>query len=316
VKILVTGADGFVGSRMVPKLVSEGHTVTAAVHPSAPDPAARLGEVAGRVSIVALELPSAASIREALAPGFDAVLHLAALASGSDARKDPAAAWRINAEGTAILAEVLAEKVGLDGAGPRLLVVSTAEVYGAGPGVPRRESDPLIPRSPYAASKAGAEIAALEVHRRTGLAVIVARAFPHTGAGQDERYVVPAIAKRIRVAKKLAAPAVRVGNLDIIRELMHVDDVIEAYSLLLSHGQGGEVYNVASGQALSLEEMFYKLCDLIGYRALPEPHPSLMRVGDIPYLVGDATKLRAKTGWTVHRTLEQTLQEVVDAQAD
>src|SRR4030095_10231619 len=107
------------------------------------------------------------------------------------------------------------------------------------------------------------------------------------GPGQDERYVVPALARRIRVAKKASAPAVRVGNIDVVRELMHVDDVVEAYSLLLTRGKSGEVYNVASGRVVSLEDLFYRLCDTVGYRALPEPHPSLMRVGDIPYLVGD-----------------------------
>ena len=115
---------------------------------------------------------------------------------------------------------------------------------------------------------------------------------------------------------RASAPAVRVGNLSVIRDLMHVDDVIDAYSRLLTRGVSGEVYNVASGRGVALEELFYMLCQLVGYRTLPEPDPSLMRVGDLPYLVGDASKLRDATGWNPLRTLEQTLQEVVDAQAD
>jgi GDP-4-dehydro-6-deoxy-D-mannose reductase len=316
VKILVTGADGFVGTRMVPKLLQQGHEVTAAVHPAVSDPRAKFGTSGGKVEIVPLELPNLVSVQSAISGPFDATIHLAALASGAEARKDPGAAWKVNAEGTAILAEALAAKAGVGGSGPLLLVVSTAEVYGAGPAVPRREEDPVAPCSPYAASKAGAEIAALEVHRRTGLRVIIARSFPHTGPGQDERFVVPAIARRIRMARRLSAPAVRVGNLAVVRELMHVDDVVDAYCRLLSSGTSGEIYNVAGGRAVTLEDLFLLLCELVGYRALPEPHPSLMRVGDIPYLVGDGSKIRAATGWIPLRTLEQTLQEVVDAQAD
>src|SRR4030095_4553591 len=104
---------------------------------------------------------------------------------------------------------------GRTGSNPLLLVVSTGEVCAAkGGGRPRTESDPPAPCSPYAASKLGAEGAALEVHRRTGLRVIIARAFPHTGPGQSQRYVVPAFAHRTRGARRLKAPAVQTGNLE------------------------------------------------------------------------------------------------------
>jgi GDP-4-dehydro-6-deoxy-D-mannose reductase len=172
------------------------------------------------------------------------------------------------------------------------------------------------PCSPYGASKLGAEIAVLEVHRRTGLPVIVARSFPHTGPGQDQRFVVPAFAARLKIARRLRAPGVRVGNLTPIREFLHVDDVVEAYVRLLADGRPGEVYNVASGHGIALSELFDRLCDAVGYRPLPESHPSLMRAADIPYLVGDNAKVRAATGWAPRITLERTLAEVVDAQAD
>ena len=308
-KVLVTGADGFVGARLVRRLAAEGHEPIAAVRPGSPDPKPKFGSQAERIRMVPLELTEAESVRDAVATRPDAVVHLAAVASGVEARKDPLGAWTVNAVGTARLAEAL-------GSEPTLLVVSTAEVYGAGPAVPRRESDPVAPCSPYGASKLGAEIAALEVHRRVGLKVIVARPFPHIGPGQDERYVVPAFAGRIRVAKRISAPAVRVGNLTSVREFLHVDDVVDAYCRLLAGGRPGEVYNVASGRGITLEEVFYRLCDLIGYRPLPEAHPALMRTADIPHLVGDGGKLRAATGWEPRTPLEQTLREVVDAQAD
>jgi len=315
-KILVTGAEGFVGSRLVPRLLAAGHEAIAGVHPAVPEPSQRFAAGGKPIRIVPLEIGDAAAVGTALAVGVDAVIHLAAVASGADARSDPPAAWRVNAEGTALLAESIAGVREQGDGDPLLLVISTAEVYGTGPRIPRKETDPVSPCSPYGASKLGAEIAALEVHRRAGLRVVIARAFPHTGAGQTERYVVPALAARIRAAKRAGVNAVSVGNLDVTRELMHVDDVIDAYTLLLERGVSGETYNVASGEGVSLQEVFRLLCQIMGHWPRPEVHPSLMRAADIPYLVGDAAKLRTLTGWKPSRTLEYTLRDVVHAQTD
>ena len=304
-KVLVTGADGFVGSRLVPRLLAQGHQVLAAVRP-----VANRGTVDARAETVSLELGDEASVRAVAERRPHAVIHLAAVSSGSEARKHPMAAWEVNVVGTARLAEAMVD------AAPVFLLVSTAEVYGAGAAVPRVETDPVAPCSAYAASKLAAEIAALEVFRRAKLPVIVARPFPHTGPGQDERFVVPAFVARLRLAQEASAPAVRVGNLEPVREFMHVDDVVEAYTLLLARGRPGEVYNVASGQGISLEDLFHRLCALVGHRAIPEAHPSLIRPSEIPFLVGDSAKLRAATGWAPRWSLEQTLAEVVNAQAN
>src|SRR5207245_5503919 len=154
----------------------------------------------------------------------------------------------VNAAGTARVVQVLAEAKRTGRADPVVLVVSTGEVYGAAPEPrPRRETDPVAPCSPYAASKAGAELAALEAWRRGGLRGIVARAFAHTGPGQDGRFVVPAFAQRLKLAKRAAAPVVKVGNLEPVREFLHVQDVVDAYARLLVKGQPGDIYNIASG---------------------------------------------------------------------
>jgi GDP-4-dehydro-6-deoxy-D-mannose reductase len=178
------------------------------------------------------------------------------------------------------------------------------------------ETDAAAPCSPYAASKLGAEAAALEAWRRAGLRVVIARPFTHTGAGQDARFVVPAFAQRLKLARKIAAPVVKVGALDPVREFLHVEDVVEAYVRLVAQGVPGEVYNVASGEGIRLDALLGRLAELVGVRAIPEVDPALVRPGDIPHLVGDAGKLRRATGWAPRRTLDQTLREVVDAQAD
>jgi GDP-4-dehydro-6-deoxy-D-mannose reductase len=313
-RVLVTGADGFVGRYLVRHLLQSGDAVAAACRPGGP-PVDWAREAGGAgVEVLPLEIRSAASVAGALGWGPEAIVHLAAVASVREAGQDPGAAWEVNAGGTARLAAAAAS---LPAARmPRLLVISTGEVYGAGTGAARAETDLLQPLSPYAASKLGAETAALETWRRTGLPVIVARPFPHTGAGQSPRFVVPAFATRLREAKQSGARTVTTGNLAPVRDLLDVRDAVAAYRLLLARGTPGEAYNVARGKGISLAEVFRRLAVMTGVDASPVADPSLTRAVDIPHLVGDSTKLRRATGWAPAISLEQTLQELVDAEAD
>jgi len=316
-RVFVTGAEGFVGRTMVRTLLGAGHEVRAGIRPGGPleipglDPDERAA-----VTRVPLEVLDTASVDAAMAWSPEAVVHLAAIASGADARRDIGTAWAVNASGTARLADSLARIRERGGADPVFLLVSSAEVYGGGVDRPRRETDPLVPCSPYAASKVGAEIAALEVWRRTGLRVVVARPFPHTGAGQTDRAVAPAFAARLRAARRTGATAVPTGNLDPVRDFLHVRDVAHAYLALLTQGVPGEAYNIASGEGLSLRELFRRLAAEIGVAAVPVPDPGLVRTADISHLVGDASKLRAATGWRPTIALDRILKEVADAEAD
>jgi GDP-4-dehydro-6-deoxy-D-mannose reductase len=316
-RVMVTGAEGFVGRTMVRTLFAAGHEVRAAIRPGGPleVPGLTLAERAA-VARVPLELLDTASVESAMAWRPEAVVHLAAIASGADARRDIGAAWAVNASGTARVADALGRLRERGEADPALLVVSSGEVYGGGVERPRREDDPLIPCSPYAASKAGAELAALEVGRRTGLRVVVARPFPHTGAGQRDSFVTPAFTARLRAARRSGATTVPTGNLDPVRDFLHVQDVVSAYLALLTGGVAGQVYNVASGEGISLHELFRRLALHLGVTARPVVDPALVRTADISHLVGDASKLRAATGWRPTIALDRTLREVADAEAD
>jgi len=308
VNLLVTGADGFVGRHLVHRLARDGHRIGAGCRPGGP----LVNWKGVEVTTLPLELTDEASVRRAVQFGPDAVVHLAAVASNRESLADPALAWTVNTVGTASLAEALARRSGT----ARLLVVSSGEAYGPGARVPRKETDQLAPVTPYAASKLGAEQAALEVWRRTGLPVIVARPFAHTGPGQDKRFVLPSFVARLREARATGARRVRTGNLEPVRDLLDVRDVVEAYVLLLRAGEPGEIYNVARGEGTSVGDLFRMLAEMIGVAAEPEPDPALARRTDIPHLVGDSTKLRRATGWAPGRTLRQTLQGMVDAEAD
>ena len=314
-KVLVTGAAGFVGNVLLPRLLDAGHSVIATRLPEEHGSAPATGPAG--VRWLPLDVRKVESVEAAVHENPDAVIHLAAIASGAEARKDPGLAWEVNAGGTARLAEGLGALRRSGRGDPLLLVVSTAEVYGTIPEPRlRTERDPVAPVSPYAASKVGAELAAQETGRRTGLRVIVARAFPHTGPGQTDRYVVAAFAKRLKAARQLGAPAVKTGNLEPVRDFLDVRDVTDAYVALLARGTPGEIYNVASGVGYNLLDLFTRLAAIIGVRALPEPDPQLMRPADVPHLVGDATRLRQATGWAPRFSFDQTLQDLVHAQTD
>jgi len=316
VRVLVTGAAGFVGRWLVPLLAEEGHEVTGTrmSGEGIPDAAGSRNQ---SVRWRALDLSDPTSVGEAVADQPEAVVHLAALASGAEARRDPGRAWEVNAAGTARLTHALGEQRSAGLADPVLLLVSTAEVYGVGAApAPRREDEPPAPVSPYASSKLGAEEAAREVARRTGLRVVIARSFPHTGPGQSDRYVVPAFARRLRAARRLGAPTVKTGNLEPVRDFLDVRDVVAAYVALLRRGVPGAVYNVASGTGYSLHDVFQRLARIIGAEARAEVDPEFTRTADLPHLVGDPSRLQAATGWKPRIPFDQTLQDMVDAQTD
>jgi len=315
VKVLVTGANGFVGGWLVQALLAAGYDVVGADRPgTSRDGRLSKGQRAA-VRWVPLELDDPASVREVAAIPCDALVHLAAVASGGEALRDPGVAWSVNAGGTARLLGELGRLKCAGALDPLIVVASTAEVYGGEALRPLVETDPVAPRSPYAASKLGAELAARETAARTGLRVVVARAFPHTGPGQDNRFVAPAFAERLRVAVRAGARVVKVGNLEPVRDFLDVRDVAAAYVALLARGLPDDLYNVASGTGVKLSELFERLAAIIGVDAIPEADAQLVRPSDIPYLVGDAGKLRAATLWRPAITLEQSLRDMVDAQA-
>jgi len=315
-RVLVTGADGFAGGWAVDALVRDGHDVMGTYHAAAGGPPGdRFGRERPHVWIP-LDLAAPATVGALPVRDADAILHLAAVSSVRAAGADRTQAWEVNLLGTVRLLGALEEAA----SGARLVYVSTGEVYGSLPrdsaGRPRTERDPVRPSSVYAATKASAEVAVLETHRRSGLAALVARPFPHTGPGQDPAFVVPAFARRLRAARRDGRTEVRVGNLEPVRDLLDVRDVARAYVALLTGGNPGSVYNVARGTGVSLGALLDELAHLVGVEVRPVPDRALMRAVDIAHLVGDAEALHRDTGWAPTTPLTHTLRDVVDAQTD
>jgi GDP-4-dehydro-6-deoxy-D-mannose reductase len=302
-RVLVTGADGFVGRHLVATLTERGHEVLGADR-----------RAAGGDSLV-LDVTDPLNVRGVLELAQpDAIAHLAGQAFVPASIEDPTATFDVNAQGTLHVLESVRALSG-DSRGPRVLVVSSADVYGAQPpdAYPLRETAPPLPRNPYAASKVAAEALALAYVHAFGLDAVVTRAFNHIGPGQDARFAATAFAIQLARVAAGGERVVRVGNLDASRDFLAVQDVCAAYALLLEGGgTAGEIYNVCSGTATTMREVLRQLITIASAPVEVREDPERMRPSDVPVSVGDAAKLRAATGWRPRIPLPAALRAVYD----
>jgi GDP-4-dehydro-6-deoxy-D-mannose reductase len=301
-RVLITGAGGFVGPHLVTALRERGHeAVRTERHPAEDSLAVDVTQP--------LELRGAI---ELVRP--DAVAHLAALAFVPASIDDPAATFAVNATGTMNVLDALRAARG-ENPSPRVLIVSSGDVYGAhAPAAyPLRETVAPLPRNPYAASKIAAEALALAYARTFGLDVVVTRAFNHIGAGQHKHFAVPSFALQLARIASGGDSLLFVGNLAASRDFLDVRDVCAAYvALLEGGGAAGEIYNVCSGKATTMREVLRQLITIAGVPVEVREDPARMRPADIPLSVGDASKLRDATGWAPRIPLTAALRAVYE----
>jgi GDP-4-dehydro-6-deoxy-D-mannose reductase len=295
VKVLITGGSGFVGRYLATHCAAQGDDV-ATLDRSGDEP----------IDITDREATHAALAKHEA----EVVYHLAALSHVGDSWSDPSAVYRVNIEGTAhVLDAARAAAV------RRVVVVGSAEEYGRvdAADLPLREDAPLRPTTPYGVSKIAASYLALQAYLAYGLDVIRVRAFSHTGPGQSDRFLVPALAGRVAAAEREQRDEIRAGSLDPVRDLSDVRDVVRAYRLLAEHGTAGAVYNVCSGSGVSVREIADHLLAAARRPLRITVDPDLVRPVEVPRLVGDASRLRADTGWRPAYGLDETLAAVLEA---
>lgn len=287
-RAFLTGASGFVGRWLRSHLEERGDEVSA------------LAE--------GVDLRDAAAVRDAVVGARpDVVYHLAALTHVGQSWDRPDETVEVNVLGTLHLLEAARAA----SPPPRVLLVSSAEVYGSGQGAALDEQSELAPVTPYAASKIAAEYLGVQEFLGRGLSVVRARPFNHIGPGQADTFAVAALARRV-VAAERTGGEVRVGNLEAMRDFTDVRDVVRAYRLLAEVGEAGAVYNVCSGVAVRIGEVLERLARLARTSVEVVEDPSLFRPVDVPVLRGDARKVRAATGWAPEIALDTTLSDVLD----
>ncbi|HBX55220.1 GDP-mannose 4,6-dehydratase [Pseudomonas sp. UBA2684] len=294
-KILVTGLSGFVGQHLQRLLVGTQ---------AALDWQLLLPE--GSYDL----LDSAVLNRMLEQHQPDAVIHLAGQTFVPEAFRDPARTLQVNLLGTLNLLQGM-KNTGFDGT---FLYVSSGDVYGqvAEADLPVVETLIPQPRNPYAVSKNSAELLCLQWSYTEPWRIIVARPFNHIGAGQGEAFVISNMARQIaRVRLGLQSPRLDVGDIDVTRDFLDVQDVIEAYLLLLEHGRNGEVYNVCSGNERRVRDLIKEMAELAGVKVELAQDSARMRRAEQRRVVGSSDKLQKETGWKPGVNITETLRRVL-----
>jgi GDP-4-dehydro-6-deoxy-D-mannose reductase len=311
-RVLVTGAAGFGGSHLVEHLLEQGDQVVALDHPQARTD--HLAPVRGRIEYLVHDLADggAEAVRMALGGReFTAVYHLAGLASVRRSFGELRRTLEVNALATMNLAGALLRQ----GTPPRLLLVGSAEQYGAGPAGEAGfgEGAAQEPISPYALSKVWQEALGGFYARTERWPIVMTRTFNHTGPRQGPDFVCADFARQIaRIELRLDQPVLRVGNLAAARDFLDVRDVAAAYRLVLEHGAAGSIYNVCSGRAWSIADLLQILLGHAVIKIKVEVETARHRAVDIPVLLGDPGRLKRDTGWEPRHAIEGTLNDLLE----
>jgi GDP-4-dehydro-6-deoxy-D-mannose reductase len=290
-RVLVTGGSGFAGRHLVAACRAAGDDVTTAERATGVD---------------LLDPESARTAVAAAAP--EVVYHLAAHAHAGRSWQAPAATVHENLAMTMNLLEAIRTEA------PEavVLAVSSSEVYGPPARLPVDEGQLLRPQNPYAVSKASSDLLAGFYADAHGLRVIRARAFNHSGPGQEPTYAIASFARQAAIAAEAGEPVLRIvtGNPDTRRDYTDVRDVVRAYRRLAARGESG-VFNVCSGVSRSARELIEGLAAAAGAGLDHVVDPDLVRPNEVMELRGSAAALREATGWEPEIPLEQTLADTV-----
>jgi GDP-4-dehydro-6-deoxy-D-mannose reductase len=286
-RVLITGASGFAGRHLVDACAAGGDDVIAAP----PSSVADLREEGAAARVVADARP-------------DVVYHLAAQAHVGRSWEDPASTLTGN------LALTLNVLEAVRSAAPEavVLLVCSSEEYGPPDSVPTSEDALLRPANPYAVSKASCDLLGGLYESAHGLRVVRARAFNHSGPGQEPIYAIASFARQIALGGDPVT--VVTGNPDTRRDYTDVRDVVRAYRMLAARGEPG-VFNVCSGVSRSARELVAALGDVAGVEVVHEVDPARVRPNEVMEVRGSFERLRAATGWEPAIPLRQTLLDTV-----
>jgi nucleoside-diphosphate-sugar epimerase len=306
--VLITGVTGFAGSHLAERFVADGVTVHGIAHEDPPYP--HLAAVADRVRVHRGDILDAAALNTALvAARPEAVVHLAAQAVPTLAARDPVAAVRVNVLGTATLLAALDAHPNV-----RLVMASSADVYGT-PDLPIvDERAPLRPANVYAATKVASEALVREFGDRRRVATTVLRPANQNGPRQHPGLAASAFAKQIAEAEAgVAEPVVKHGALDPRRDFLDVRDMAAAYALAADLTEAGAaVYNVGTGQPVSVAEILETLLSLARIPVRAELDPERVRSGVPAAFALDAGRFRGRTGWAPRIDLGTSLADTLE----
>jgi GDP-4-dehydro-6-deoxy-D-mannose reductase len=304
-RILVTGANGFVGTHLVSQLAERDHQVYACMrnkkHSFHESVINRFFDLSDKSMLF--------DVIEEVKP--EGIIHLAAQSEVRDAWADPMKTLLTNTGCTIALIEAVKRFVPL----ARVITVGSSEEYGwtGKLGAPLTEEHACLPQNPYASSKLAAGQLAMQIANHDDLNVIHTRPFNHFGPGQREGFVVSDFASQVaRIENHMSPPIIKIGDLSARRDFTDVHDVIEAYIKLIETDVNTGVYNICSGIPVKIEEIldFY-----ISFSKIPievQTDSARFRKSEVPLFVGSSHKLFQATGWKPYRNFEKSLIETLD----
>jgi GDP-mannose 4,6-dehydratase len=312
-KILITGVTGMVGSHLADYCLA--HHPSVEVHGTVRwrSPRDNIAAILSQVHLHAADLHDLGSLIRLLKEVRpDRIFHLAAQSYVVDSFSLPADTIHVNTIGTTNLLEA----VRLSELDPLIHICSSSEVYGQvrEDEVPIRENNPFRPASPYAVSKVGEDMIALQYFLSYGMRTIRTRMFTHTGPRRGDVFAESAFARQIaRIEAGLTEDnVVRVGNLASVRTFADVRDAVRAYWLLLEKCTPGEVYNIGGDRTATIGEMLEILKSLARCDIRHEVSEALLRPSDVTLQIPDTSKFRDATGWKSEVTLEHTMEDLLN----
>lgn len=311
--VLITGITGFTGSHLADYCVEKGYNVYGLTR-GRYHQYTFIEHLKDKINLIEGDLSDIHSIRrciEKITP--DKIFHLGAMTSVPLSWTAPKTTIDTNTLGTLNLLET----VRTSEENPQILVVGTSEEYGLvhPEEVPIKETNPLRPLSPYGVSKIASDLLGYQYHRSYGLKCIRVRPFNIVGPRGGQEIVTANFATQIIEVERGRKEHIDVGNLTSVRDLNDVRDIVRAYDIALERCEYGDVYNICTGNGITIHELLRKmigLSNITNHNVEFKRAEDRMRPSDVENLVGDSTKFRLKTGWEPEIELDKSLMDVLD----
>jgi GDPmannose 4,6-dehydratase/GDP-4-dehydro-6-deoxy-D-mannose reductase len=313
-RVLITGITGMVGSHLAEYILENHPDIEVHGLVRWRSPTDNIQGILNRISLHYAELRDLNSLvilLKKIEP--DWIFHLAAQSFVTTSFDAPADTIATNVIGTCNLMDA----VRIADIDPRIHICSSSEVYGqvTADEVPIRETNPFRPASPYAVSKVGEDMLALQYFLSYGLKTIRTRMFTHTGPRRGDFFAESAFAKQIAEIEAGVRPnPVKVGNIESVRTFADVRDAVRAYWLLLEKCPAGEVYNIGGNRTMTVGNMLDLLKGMATCRIEHAVDPALLRPSDVTLQIPDISKFQKATGWEPKIPLEVTLRDLLEYQ--